>query len=260
MKGYFVVLEGTDGSGKTEQFKLLLRALKQAGKKVLTVDFPQYGKPSAYYVEQYLHGVYGTWQEVGPMLASAFYALDRIDAARAIRAHLAKGGVVLANRYVGSNMGHQGAKIKNTVKRRELLKWIYDFEYNICRIPKPDINIFLHVPSRISYKLISRKGERAYLKGKKRDIHEADFNHLKQAEASYQDAVRLFPRDFKVIECAPDGKLLSIESIHQEVTRRLPLLAHSRAASDGAPRSVSLRSSAFGRNRARSDRRTRSKR
>lgn len=212
-KGRFIVLEGTDGSGKTEQFKLLVAWLKKQGKKVFTVDFPQYGKPSAYYVEQFLAGTYGDWQAVGAELAAVFFAVDRIDAAREIRAHLNRGDWVVANRYTASNMGHQGAKIKSPTKRKALIRWIHDFEYVICNLPKPNLNIFLHVPPTISMELISKRG-------RKSDILE-NLAHLKMAEASYQDAIKLYPKDFKVIECAPDGALLSIEAIHQKVLQLL---------------------------------------
>src|SRR3989344_5714299 len=116
--GCFIALEGTDGSGKTVQLDLLLRACKSSGHTVFVADFPRYGNPSAYFVEQYLRGEYGGWQDVDPKLASVFYALDRLEAASDIRAHVAAGHVVLANRYVGSNAGHQGAKIVNVRRRR----------------------------------------------------------------------------------------------------------------------------------------------
>lgn len=220
--GLFIVLEGTDGSGKTEQFKLLSKAIQERGFKTKLVDFPQYGQPSAYFVQRYLNGDYGSLNEIQPKLASVFYAIDRIDVAWEIRSALREGKIVLANRYIGSNMGHQGAKISDKKKRRELIRWIYDFEYGICGIPKPNLNLFLHVPAKTAYELIARKSERAYLRGKKRDIHEADIHHLSQAETSYLDTIKLYPKDFKIIECAPRGELLSIDGVHDLVLRSLP--------------------------------------
>ncbi len=216
-EGLFIVLEGTDGSGKTVQFRRLLGKLKKQGFKCQTVDFPQYGRPSAYFVEQYLTGKYGGWHKVGPYRASLFYALDRHEASAKIKKALSQGKIVLANRYFGSNLGHQGAKIQNNRKRKKFFKWIYNLEYNILGIPKPDLNLFLHVPAKISYQLVAKKGEREYLKGKKRDIHEKDIKHLKQAEQSYLQAIKLFPKDFKVIECIENNNLLSIDEIAEKV-------------------------------------------
>lgn len=216
-QGPLIVLEGTDGSGKTEQFKLLVKRLRGNGHKVKKVDFPQYGSPSAYFVEQYLQGKYGSWKQVGPYKASVFYALDRFATAYKVKEWLNQGYIVLSNRYVASNLGHQGVKIKTKKAREQFFYWVNNLEYNILSIPKPDINIFLHVPVKIAYDLIAKKGAREYLGDKKRDIHEQDILHLQSAEKVYKEIVKLFTKDFKTIECVSRGKLLSIDEISQKV-------------------------------------------
>jgi len=218
-KGKFIVIEGTDGSGKTTQFKKLVSRLRSEGFKIVTFDFPQYGKPSSYFVREYLNGNYGSWQEVGPYRASVFYALDRFSVGREISNCLNKGKIVLSNRYVASNMGHQGSKIKNKIERRKFFKWLDELEYGIMNIPRPDLNIVLHMPAKIAQKLVDRKGAREYVGGLKRDLHEADLGHLRQAEANYLDIVKTFPRDFKVIECFRQNELLSPKEIHKEIWR-----------------------------------------
>src|SRR3954469_5709001 len=105
-KGKFIVIEGSDGSGKGTQFKLLHEWLVEQHYSVESFDFPQYGQPSAYFVEQYLNGQYGDLSDIGPQKGSLFYALDRFAASFKIRAALDKGVHVLSNRYVASNMGH----------------------------------------------------------------------------------------------------------------------------------------------------------
>ena len=216
-QGKFIVIEGTDGSGKTEQFKRLIAWLRGREYRAEAVDFPQYRSPSAFFVEKYLRGEYGGWRAIGPRVTSLFYALDRFDTAPRIRAALRAGRIVVANRYVASNMGHQGAKITSPAARRAFMRWEHELEYDMLNIPKPDVNIFLSVPPETAFRLVAEKGKREYLRGKKRDVHEADIRHLRQAAASYRDAIRLFPRDFRVIECAPKGKLLGISEIHRAV-------------------------------------------
>jgi len=216
-RGTFIVIEGTDGSGKTEQFKRLVARLKKVGKKAATVDFPQYGKPSSYFVREYLNGRYGGWREVGPYRASLFYALDRFDISPRIRVTLGKGSVVVANRYLPSNMGHQGAKIKDPRERRRFFRWLYNLEYRILGIPRPNLTLVLHVPAAIAQRLVDGKGKREYVGGAKRDIHEADLQHLKLAEQTYLSMVRTFPRDFKLVECFEGNRLLSIGEIHERV-------------------------------------------
>lgn len=216
-KGKFIVIEGTDGSGKTEQFKKLTEKLRDSGFKVATFDFPRYGKSSAYFVEKYLNGEYGSWQNVGPYKASIFYALDRFGASQEIKKELQAGKIVISNRYVASNMGHQGSKIQKEKERINFYKWLDKFEFEILQIPRPDLNIVLQVPAEIAQKLVDKKDKRKYLKGARRDIHEADIMHLKQAERAYLEIVKLFPKNFLLIECMENKRLLSIEEIHQKI-------------------------------------------
>lgn len=219
-KEKLIVIEGTDGSGKAEQTKRLIERLDKLGIEVKMLDFPQYGNPSAYFVEKYLNGAYGGLKEVNPYKASTFYSLDRFDVSFKIKEWLNNGYFVVSNRYTASNMGHQGSKLQGK-EREKIIKWIYDYEYNILEIPKPDTNFFLHVPAEISYKLIGEKNEREYLRGKKRDIHEASLEHLKAAEESYLTTLKLYPNDFNLIECVKNGKILSIEEISEIIWEQL---------------------------------------
>lgn len=216
------MIEGTDGSGKSLQTGLLVQKLHDKGHRVEQISFPQYGKPSAALVEDYLNGKFGSADEVGPYRASILYAVDRFAAAPQIRAWLSEEKIVIANRYVASNMGHQGGKIKDEEERKTYFEWNYNLEYTILGIPKPDINIILHVTPEISQKLVDKKGEREYLKGKKRDIHENDLNHLKDAEQSYLHIAKLYP-EFKLIECIKDGIMQSPQSIHELIWNYISL-------------------------------------
>ncbi|MBM3257475.1 MAG: thymidylate kinase [Candidatus Liptonbacteria bacterium] len=217
MPGKFIVIEGTDGSGKTEQFKRLTERLEQSGQKVARFDFPQYGKPSAFFAESYLNGKFGTAEAVGPYRASLFYALDRYEASFALRAALEEGSIAVSNRYVGSNLAHQGGKFQTSEERKKFFEWDYEVEYEMLKIPKPDVSIVLHVPAEVAQELVGKKTERAYLHGKTHDIHEADLAHLKRAEEVYLEIVKLFPADFRLIKCVENGKLLPIEAIHEKV-------------------------------------------
>ncbi len=225
-KGLLIVIDGTDGSGKGTQTKLLTQRLKQNNFPVKTTDFPQYGKKSAGPIEEYLNGKYGSAQEVGPYRASILYAIDRYDASFQMKKWLDQGFIIISNRYVSANMGHQGAKIKSKKQRQKFLDWLYDLEYNIFKIPKPDLNIILHVPSKIAFKLIEQKNKRSYLKNKKRDIHEADIKHLQKAEQVYLEIAQKY-KDFTIIECAKDNKILSKQEISDLLWQKIyPLIKH----------------------------------
>ncbi len=213
--GKFIAIEGVDGSGKSTQVRLLAEYLRRRGVAVLPIKFPRYGAPGAYFVEKYLRGDYGKADALPAEVPALFYALDRFDASETIRRGLREGRVVIADRYFASNLGHQGAKIASVAKRRAFMRWLYDFEFRKLKIPKPDAHIFLDVPPAISLKLI-----RAREKLRRRDIHE-NRSYLGRSYAAYQTALHLFPRDFVVINGAPQGKLLSIHETHEHVIARL---------------------------------------
>lgn len=218
-KGYFIALEGTDGSGKGTQLKLLVKALRKRGKKVSVVDFPQYSQPSGWFVKQYLNGKYGESGDISPKLGSMFYAIDRFQTAPKIRQWLKSGRTVIANRYVFSNAGHQGAKIKSALNRRRYWSWLFDLEHKIFGIPEPDLYLVLHMPAKISHALVLNKGQRKYLGRKKQDIHEKDLKHLKSAEQSYLELAKLY--HIPVIECVEKGRLLTPLEIHTKILKKI---------------------------------------
>lgn len=215
-KGSFIVMDGTDGSGKRTQTELLIKTLKQEGYDCESISFPQYGQKSAGMVEEYLNGKYG---QADAYVSSVFYAMDRFDASFKIRQWLSEGKIVISDRYVTANAGHQGGKISNQAERIKYFKWLDNLEYNIFNIPKPDLNIILHMPAEMAQKLISQKPKetRAYITGKEqKDIHENDLKHLKNAEKVFMEIAQLFPNT-KMVECVEAGKLLAPEQVHNKV-------------------------------------------
>lgn len=221
-KGLFIVLDGIDGSGKATQTGLLIKRLKKEGRKVEKIDFPQYGKKSAGLVEEYLNGEYGSASDVGPHRASVFYACDRFAASFKIKRWLAEGRIVISNRYVASNMGHQGGKIKSRGERKKFFKWLHDLEYNIFGVPKPDVNIILRVDAVVAQKLISFKKDRKrrYIKKGKRDIHEKDLKHLESAGRTYLEIAGTFPENV-LIECMEKRKIITREKISDIIWEKL---------------------------------------
>lgn len=227
-KGKFIVFEGLDGSGKSTQTKMLEAHLKKEGYNVFKVDFPQYGKKSAGLVEEYLNGKYGSANEVGPYRASIFYACDRYDASFQVGQWLEEGAIVISDRYVGSNVGHQGGKIKDKKERKKFLKWLLDLEYNIFGIPKPDVTFLLKTSPEWSLKLAHKindqeklRKRKSYLGDRVRDLHEEDETHLANALESYLEASREAESCYRVIECMDGDTLLSPEMIHDKIWRMI---------------------------------------
>ncbi len=217
-KGVFIVIEGSDGSGKATQLNLLKERLSAIGHDVAVFDFPRYDQPSSYFVQKYLNGDYGPASKVSPYTASLFYALDRYDASKDIKKALDQGKIVLSNRYTGANMAHQGSKFSDPAEQRGFFVWADNLEFQLLSIPRPDINLFLRVPASISIRLIEERSKKS---GKKLDEHEKDHAHLKKALETYDTLCQLFPRDFRAIECTKNGKLLSIPQINNQIWQYL---------------------------------------
>jgi thymidylate kinase len=215
------VLEGTDGSGKRTQADLLVNRLKAQGRPVQAITFPRYNNPSSLAVRRYLNGDFGPATAIDPRIASTFYALDRHCAAREeVIPWLEAGQIVVTDRYAESNMGHQGSKIADLAERAALIEWLEEFEYgdppNGLGIPRPDLVILLYMPPHIGQELVGKKESRAYLKaGTTHDGHEGDLGHLQRAAETYLWLADRYK--WPIIECAPEGKLLSIQEIHEQV-------------------------------------------
>lgn len=223
-RGSFFVIEGTDGSGKGTQCDLLAKRLRHEGYDVEVFDFPRYEADSSYFIRQYLNGKYGEADDVGPYTSSLFFALDRFAASRDIQSALAQGKVVLANRYTGSNMAHQGTKFENRAERRGFFIWLDNLEFELLGIPRPDMYLVLRVPAAIAQTMVDKKEARTYT-DKKRDIHEADLSHLQRSVEVYDDLCDLFPKDFQRIDCVRSGKLMDIDTIQTYIWETLePLL------------------------------------
>lgn len=219
----FIAIEGGDGSGKRTQSNLLAEYLKKdLNKSVLKLSFPRYGEASAYYAGQYLDGVYGSADEVPADLASLAYALDRYAAKADIESFLKKSNsVVVSDRYMASNLAHQGTKFSNDIQRHEYYERMMNTEYEILGIPRPNLNIVLVLPTDIAQSNVDKKdaveANRSYTT-KKRDIHEANHDHLERAKTNYEELCKLYPKEFVAIICMDkSGTMRSIDDIQSEI-------------------------------------------
>jgi dTMP kinase len=214
-KGKLIVLEGIDGSGKATQTLLLSQKLEKDGYDVKFINFPQYGQKSAGMIENYLRDQkYGSnGGDISPYQASVFYAMDRFDAKKQLLDWLADGKIVLCDRYVGSNLAHQGCKIEKEEEREKFFAWVENLEYEIFGIPKPDMNIILKIEPEKGQFLAKRDS-------KHRDLHEDDLDHLKAAGQTYIKLAE--QRDhFVCIDCMDGNELLSLEEINKKIYNKV---------------------------------------
>lgn len=216
-----IAFEGTDGSGKGTQAKLLHDRLNREGFAAEVLSFPQYGKKSAGPVEEYLNGTYG---KIDAYAAAVLFAVDHFDGTQTIRGFQDDGKIVILDRFLLSNFAHQGGKIPES-EREKFVEWLKVLEHTTLQIPVPDQTLLLHVPSALGQSLVAKKVQRQYLGGGTHDLHEADLSHLERAEAMYLWLAQRDP-SITLIECVEDGKLLTPEDIHGKVWKAVrPLLS-----------------------------------
>ena len=211
-----IVIEGVDSSGKATQSKILSDRLKKDGKSVISVEFPNYKSDSSSVVKMYLGGDFGTDPEsVSPYAASTFFAVDRFASVKAEwKDYFSGGNIVIADRYTTSNMVHQASKIKKSEEKSKFLDWLYDFEYNILSLPKPDLVIFLDMPVENARQLMKDRANKINNSSVK-DIHESNEDYLNK---SYENACFVAEKyGWNRIKCAVDGKVRTIDDISDEI-------------------------------------------
>lgn len=215
MKGTLIVLEGIDGSGKETQASLLEKKLKEKGREVMHISFPDYKSPSSALVKMYLNGDFGkNPEDVNPYAASLFYAVDRFASYRMKwKDFYQKGGIIIADRYTTSNMVHQMTKYEDKKARKDFLSWLEKTEYEELELPVPDLVILLDIPLRVSENLVKERARQ----GGSMDIHEQHLDYLRKCHDAYQELVNLY--GWKRIPCTEEGKLRTIEDIGKDVEK-----------------------------------------
>jgi dTMP kinase len=184
-RGKFIVLEGIDGSGKRTQIEALALALARRGGNCSQISFPNYQGFFGKLVARFLNGEFGALSAVDPHFSALLYAGDRLESKPSIESALAAGKTVLADRYIGSNLAHQGARMPKE-KRPEFLAWLKQLEYGVYGLPAEDLVVYLRVPAGEAHRLIAQKGSRDYTK-LRRDLQEADIGHLEAAAEVYEE-------------------------------------------------------------------------
>ena len=213
MSGKLIVFEGTDGSGKATQARLLCQRLEREGIPYQEIDFPRYGKPSAAMVQEYLDGNLGKKPgDVNAYAASLFFSMDRYASYKQDWGDFYEaGGLIVADRYTTSNAVHQASKLPES-ERKAYLDWLFDLEYRLLGLPKPDLVSYLDMPTEITEQMMRRREQTT---GTHADIHEQDETYLKNCRANAKEIVKAC--GWSVVDCAEDEKPRTPEDIHAQV-------------------------------------------
>ena len=215
--GKLIVIEGTDGSGKSTQFRLLTQRLENENIAFQKLVFPQYSEPSSALIRMYLGGEFGSKPtDVNAYAASTFYAVDRYASYKKVWGNwYEQGGLVVSDRYATSNAVHQASK-EPAEKQGEFLKWLYELEYDRLGLPKPDLIIYLDVPTDFTEQMMRRREADTNTTA---DIHEQDLDYLATCRRTGRAAAEYY--GWTVIQCVRDGRMRSIEDIHEEIYRHV---------------------------------------
>ena len=213
--GKLIVIEGTDGSGKSTQFRLLTQRLENENIAFQKLVFPQYSEPSSALIRMYLGGEFGSKPtDVNAYAASTFYAVDRYASYKKVWGNwYEQGGLVVSDRYTTSNAVHQASK-EPADRQPAFLKWLYELEYDRLGLPKPDLVIYLDVPTNFTEQMMRRREADTNTTA---DIHEQDLDYLATCRRTGRAAAEYY--GWTVIQCVKDGRMRSIEDIHQEIYR-----------------------------------------
>ena len=211
--GKLIVIEGTDGSGKSTQFKLLTERLLSEGREFKRLVFPQYQEESSALIRMYLGGQFGSKpSDVNAYAASSFYAVDRYASYKRVWGDwYENGGLVVSDRYTTSNAVHQASKEEGE-KQAAFLKWLYEFEYDKLGLPRPDLTIYLDVPTDFTEMLMRRREADTHTHA---DIHEQDLEYLATCRRTGKAAAQYY--GWTVVSCVKGGAMRSIEDIHEEI-------------------------------------------
>lgn len=206
-KGKLIVIEGGDGSGKATQAKLLLQFLKNKKIPAVHISFPRYQSHWGKLIEKYLLGEFGNPTKLDPYFAAMLYANDRLAFRDELKKLLTDGKIVVCDRYVPSNIGHQSVKIKNPKSKIKFIEWLEDFEYGYLGIPREDVVVYLSVPAAVSQKL---------MKGRVKDEHESNLGYATEVVEVYEWLAKN-KKHWVKINCTENGKIRSRQEILQDV-------------------------------------------
>lgn len=211
--GKLIVLEGTDGCGKSTQFARLTARLEQENTAFQRIVFPQYDKPSSTLLRMYLQGEFGNKPgDVNAYAASTFYAVDRYASFRQVwKSYYEHGGLMLADRWTTSNAVHQGSKVPQAA-RGAFFSWLDDFEYEKMGLPRPDLVLYLDMPIALTEQLMRSREAQTHTQA---DIHEQDAAYLRQCRETGREAAAHY--GWQVISCAENGAVRSVAEIHAEI-------------------------------------------
>lgn len=187
--GLWITLEGGDGSGKTTQAGLLAEWMQQRGRTVLRTREPGGSEVGQLIRDIVLHHR----GDIAPRAEALLYAADRAHhVATVVRPALARGEVVIQDRYLDSSVAYQGAgRVLDATEVRDLSMWATDGAL-------PDLTVLLDLdPSTARRRLDADDKPFDRLEAEKEEFHA-------RVRGAYLALAAAEPKRFLVIDASLD--------------------------------------------------------
>lgn len=211
-----IAIEGIDGSGKGTQARLLTTELNRRGLKAGLLSFPRYDETFfGNAVGRFLNGEFGSLAEANPYLVSLLFAGDRFESRELLSKQLRENDVLVLDRYVASNIAHQGSKLP-AAQQPAIFEFVEHLEFEVYGLPRPTLNVLLDVPAETAQELIGRKNARSYT-DRSHDLQESDRAYLESVRQTYLELARRNPDTWRVISCLSENQLRSVDEISAEL-------------------------------------------
>lgn len=218
MAAQVVLFEGSDGAGKDTQSARLEHYYRQTGLTVNRISFPRYNDTrGGGFLYQALKGPQRhsyEFAEADPYEASLYYAADRRQSRELLLALMERADVLILDRYVESNLLHQGGKMTTDEERLKFLRFLYRLEYEMLELPKPDKVVYLSLPPEVSMRRARRRAEAT---GSTPDAVEENAEYVRQGYlAGHFYASHL---GWSVVECMSEDGVRELEAgeVHDRV-------------------------------------------
>jgi dTMP kinase len=202
--GLFITLEGIDGTGKSTQLRLLARHLRKRGLAVRVTREPG-GTKVGERIRKIL--LASTTTRLAPLAELALiYAARAQHLQEVIRPALAKGEIVVSDRYNDASLAYQGYG-------RELgVETVRAFDRLVCARTQPDLTILLDLAPRLS--LRRAQARQSWRKSKQERFELEGMNFHKRVRDGYLAIARKQPRRVKVVQA--DRPVLEV---HAEIRK-----------------------------------------
>lgn len=181
-KGLFITFEGTDGSGKTTQIKLLEAYMMKKGYEVVLSR-----EPGGTRVSEIIRDIIldPRNKEIVPLTEMIMYAASRAQhVAEIIEPAIESGKIVICDRYVDSSYAYQGSG------RGVDLKSVADVNRIAVHGTVPDITFFLDIDPEISIKRRINSTGADRIEQEKLDFHRRVYDGYKKLSILYPDRIK----------------------------------------------------------------------